>query len=66
MTTALTLAIITILQVLAFWRGDRIFYFLAGFALILFGFDIYSTIGYIGIILVVAGIYNFARGIWAN
>lgn len=55
------LAIILLLVILAFWHRDPIMYVLAGFSFILYGFSLWTTSGYLSILLVVAGIALFVK-----
>ena len=66
MTTVISLLVILLLEIIAFWRNDRMMYFLAGFALIIAGFNYFSVSAGISVIVVIAGIYNFARAMWAT
>lgn len=65
-TTIITLVVLAFLVIVAFWRNDRMFYFLAGFGWGWYGFTLYGTLEYVSILLVVAGVYCIARGIWAT
>ena len=44
---------------------DRMIFFLAGFGLVIYGFTLWTTYGYLSLIAVLAGMYNTSRGIWA-
>lgn len=65
MVTALILLILIVIEAIVIKVNDKVLCYMAGFALIAFGFGYWSTEAYIGLLAVVASIYNFARAIWA-
>ena len=64
MSTIILLFLIAFITILAYWRHDRVWYILSGFALIIYGFNYWDTSNYMSIILVVGGFYNFAKAKW--
>lgn len=56
--------LVLFINILAYWHKERWLYVLAGFAFILYGFSYFSTNSYIGILLVLAGLYNFVIKAW--
>ncbi len=48
---------------IAYWRGDRIWRILAGFALSIYGAGYFATTIWLGLIMMVAGIYTILKGI---
>ena len=65
MTAIITFLIVVFLEVVALWagsRGGKLFYWIAGFALIIYGFSLWSTIGIMSILLVILGVANLAGG----
>ena len=60
------LIIVSLFTGLAFWKNDRMLYYLAALSLAVFGFAYYTTISYYSILVVILGVYCFARGVWAT
>lgn len=60
------LLITAFLNIIAFWKGDRMLLYLAAIANLVFGFYYYDTIGITSVLIVVLGVYCVARGAWAT
>jgi len=58
------LLLVLVLSGLAYWHRDRLLYVVAGLGFLLIGVDYFDTNVYIGILLVVVGIYNFFKAAW--
>ena len=62
MTTAIIILILLGIEAIVIKVDARMLCYLAAIALLLFGFSYYAITSYIGILCIVAGVYNFTRG----
>ena len=58
------LLLVLVLTGLAYWHRDRLLYVVAGLGFLLIGVDYIDTNVYIGILLVVVGVYSFFKAAW--
>ena len=58
------LSLVLVLTGLAYWHRDRLLYVVAGLGFLLIGVDYIDTNVYIGILLVVVGVYSFFKAAW--
>lgn len=64
MNQFISFALPVFLMILAVWRRTWIFYVMAGFAWLLFGFDYVAIDKYMATILIVIGLFCFGGALW--
>lgn len=62
----LELVLVLALAGFAYWHRDRLLFVLSGFAFIIYGFSYWQTSWVMSIILVLAGMYGFAKAKWGG
>lgn len=63
MITLMSLAVLALFTIIAYWKDEKYLLIITGFGILIFGLYYVATVIYLGIIIAIFGIYTGARGL---